>query len=73
MTGIFEGASRDDDPGIRFDRLARMAEAGNWLHCDRPVRRRRHPPFWPTVAASALLAAALMAGLTAAQFIELPF
>lgn len=40
---MFDGASDDDRelyPRLDPERLARMAEAGNWLHGPEPLRRR---------------------------------
>ena len=50
----FDGAREDmlsDEPrSLRIDRLARMAEADNWLHAD-PTYRRRTSRAWLYVEA----------------------
>lgn len=65
----FDGCRNHDDPGLDPERLARMAEADNWLHAPGPRRRR-----WARGAryAEALLGlicvAAMMLGLAAVAF-----
>lgn len=62
----FEGARTTDDPGLRMDRLARMAEADNWIHSPEPVRRRRKRDLFGdfigmvTIIALALIAYAVV-------------